>query len=149
MCDNPINASYLCALIITQLKRADNSINCDNSINFDGESLLEHTYTFIKVYSVVLSDINFYKSICVLKKTDQKRSGCPNPGNLYRRKKKRGSVLPRLRFCAIVAQNFEYDAPKTVPAGHLAHINFGLSQDFESVGIPVVVTAILIGVLDF
>ena len=38
--------------------------------------------------SVVLSDINFYKSICVLKKTDQKRSGCPNPGSLYRRKKK-------------------------------------------------------------
>ena len=44
------------------------------------------------------------------------------------------SVLPRLRFCAIVAQNFEYDAAKTVPAGHLAHIDFGLSQDFESVG---------------
>ena len=74
------------------------------------------------------------------------------------------SVLPRLRFCAIVPQNFEYDAAKTVPGGHLAHIDFGLSQDFESVGcvenshaknnivftgIPVVVTAILIGVLDF
>ena len=59
------------------------------------------------------------------------------------------SVLTRLRFCAIVAQNFEYDAAKTVPTGHLAHIDFGLSQDFESVGIPVVVTAILIGVLDF
>ena len=44
------------------------------------------------------------------------------------------SVLPRLRFCAIVPQNFEYDAAKTVPAGHLAHIDFGLSQDFESVG---------------
>ena len=37
MCDNPLNASYLCALKITQLKRADNSINCDNSINFDRE----------------------------------------------------------------------------------------------------------------
>ena len=59
------------------------------------------------------------------------------------------SVLPRLRFCAIVAQNFECDAAKTVLTGHLAHIDFGLSQDFESVGIPVVVTAILIGVLDF
>ena len=46
----------------------------------------------------------------------------------------RHSVLPRLRFCAIVAQNFEYDAAKTVPAGHLAHIDFGLSQDFESDG---------------
>ena len=44
------------------------------------------------------------------------------------------SVLPRLRFCAIVAQNFEYDAAKTVPASHLAHIDFGLSQDFESDG---------------
>ena len=44
------------------------------------------------------------------------------------------SVLPRLHFCAIVPQNFEYDAAKTVPAGHLAHIDFGLSQDFESVG---------------
>ena len=44
------------------------------------------------------------------------------------------SVLPRLRFCAIVPLNFEYDAAKTVPAGHLAHIDFGLSQDFESVG---------------
>ena len=44
------------------------------------------------------------------------------------------SVLPRLRFCAIVPQNFEYDAAKIVPAGHLAHIDFGLSQDFESVG---------------
>ena len=44
------------------------------------------------------------------------------------------SVLPRLRFCAIVPQNFEYDAAKTVPAGHLAHIDFDLSQDFESVG---------------
>ena len=44
------------------------------------------------------------------------------------------SVLPRLRFCAIVPQNFEYDAAKTIPAGHLAHIDFGLSQDFESVG---------------
>ena len=75
------------------------------------------------------------------------------------------SVLPRLRFCATVLQNFEYDAAKTVPAGHLVHIDFGLSQDFESVGcvensqaknnivfltgIPIVVTAILIGVLDF
>ena len=37
-------------------------------------------------------------------------------------------------FCAIVAQNFEYDAAKTVLAGHLAHIDFCLSQDFESVG---------------
>ena len=44
------------------------------------------------------------------------------------------SVLPRLRFCAIVPQNFEYDTAKTVPVGHLAHIDFGLSQDFESVG---------------
>ena len=44
------------------------------------------------------------------------------------------SVLPRLRFCAIVTQNFEYDAAKTVPTGHLAHIDFGLSQDFESFG---------------
>ena len=44
------------------------------------------------------------------------------------------SVLPRLRFCAIVPLHFEYDAAKTVPAGHLAHLDFGLSQDFESVG---------------
>ena len=43
------------------------------------------------------------------------------------------SVLPRLCFCAIVAQIFENDAAKTVPAGHLAHIDFGLLQDFESV----------------
>ena len=44
------------------------------------------------------------------------------------------SVLPRLRFCAIVAQNFDNGVAKTVPVGHLAHIDFGLSQDFESVG---------------
>ena len=44
------------------------------------------------------------------------------------------SVLPRLPFCAIVPQNFEYDAAKTSPAGNLAHTDFGLSQDFESVG---------------
>ena len=43
---------------------------------------------------------------------------------------KHASVLPRLRFCAIVAQNFDNGAAKTVPAGHLAHIDFGLSQDF-------------------
>ena len=36
-----------------------------------------------------------------------------------------------LRHCRT---NFEYDADKTVPAGHLAHIDFGLSQDFESDG---------------
>ena len=74
------------------------------------------------------------------------------------------SVLPRLRFCAIVPQNFEYNAAKTVPAGHLAHIDFRPSQDLSPLavwkipipkitlfftGIPVVVTAILIGVLDF
>ena len=80
------------------------------------------------------------------------------------RKYYQSSVLPRLRFCAIVTQNFLYDAAKTVPVGHLAHIDFGLSQDLESVGcvenslpkinlfftgIPEVVTAIFIGVLDF
>ena len=52
----------------------------------------------------------------------------------YKGNKQTYSVLPRLRFCAIVPQNFEYDAAKTVPVGHLAHIDFGLSQDFESVG---------------
>ena len=29
---------------------------------------------------------------------------------------------------AIVAQNFDNGAAKTVPAGHLAHIDFGLSS---------------------
>ena len=66
-----------------------------------------------------------------------------------------------LRHCPT---NFENDAAKTGPAGHLAHTDFGLAQDFESAslwsipmpkitwgftGIPVVVTVVLIGVLDF
>ena len=42
-------------------------------------------------------------------------------------------VLPRVRFCATVAQILKNDAVKTVPVGHLAHIYFGLLQDFESV----------------
>ena len=74
------------------------------------------------------------------------------------------SVLPRLRFCAIVPQNFEYDAAKTVSAGHLTHIDLACLRTLSPLavwkipmpkitlfftGIPVVVTAILIGVLDF
>ena len=34
-----------------------------------------------------------------------------------------------LRHCPT---NFENDAAKTGPAGHLAHTDFGLAQDFES-----------------
>ena len=72
MCDNPVNASYLCALIITQLKRADNSINCDNSINFDGER--EVVKIFLKEFKTKLSrfriyNIGFYFQKFILFKT--------------------------------------------------------------------------------
>ena len=82
------------------------------------------------------------------------------PVNLYMH-----SVMQRLHFCAIVAKKNEYDASKTVPAGHLAHIDFWPVAGLESgscvwkipmpkitlffTGIPVFVTAVLIGVLDF
>ena len=42
------------------------------------------------------------------------------------------SVLPRLRFCAIIAKK-NYDMTKTVPAGHLAHMDFWPVAGLESV----------------
>ena len=67
------------------------------------------------------------------------------------------SVLPRLRFGAIVTKKFENDAAKTVCVAHLARIDFWpvagavwkitmpkITLFFTE--IPIVVTAVLIGV---
>ena len=85
----------------------------------------------------------------------------PNFGPKFPRSRALSAEAAFLRHCRT---NFENDAAKTVPAGHLAHIDFrpvaGLwvhklwkipmrKITLFFTGIPVVVTTVLIGVLDF